>query len=521
MFRLGNVIAWGVATALFAIVAPVMGQAPPATLPSTFFGIEVVDAQTGRGVPLVELKTVSSVRYYTDSAGWAAIDDPALMNHLVYFGVSSHGYEYPADGFGSRGTRVNVKAGGSIRIKIKRINIAERLYRITGEGIYRDSVLLARPVPIREPLLNAQVTGQDSNQPVVYRGKIHFFWGDTGRQSYPLGHFGMAGATADLPEKGGLDPSLGIDLHYFTGPDGFSRPMIPEPANRLRWADGMTVLKDGAGKEILVGRNSIMKSLGECVGMQLIIYNDSIDVFDVLKEIPKDAPLQPTGHPIRVEADGASWYYYGDMGPTVRCRADLEHFKDLSTYEGFTCLPAGARYKGVDTPLDRDPSGKLVWSWKRDTQPVTQKDCDALIRAGKMKADEAWLRPVDVETGKPITMGASSVNYNPYRKRYIAIGCQVGGSNSMVGEIWYSEAEKPEGPWRWARKIVTHNHYSFYNPVQDAFFDQDGGRIIYFEGTYTGTFSRNEDFTPRYDYNQIMYRLDLSDPRLRPTNARR
>jgi len=57
---------------------------------------------------------------------------------------------------------------------------------------------------------------------------------------------------------------------------------------------------------------------------------------------------------------------------------------------------------------------------------------------------------------------------------------------------------------------VTHNHYSFYNPVQDAFFDQDGGRIIYFEGTYTGTFSRNEDFTPRYDYNQIMYRLDLS-----------
>ena len=45
-------------------------------------------------------------------------------------------------------------------------------------------------------------------------------------------------------------------------------------------------------------------------------------------------------------------------------------------------------------------------------------------------------------------------------------------------------------------------------------FDQDGGRLIYFEGTYTHTFSGNDNATPRYDYNQIMYRLDLADPRL-------
>ncbi len=41
-----------------------------------------------------------------------------------------------------------------------------------------------------------------------------------------------------------------------------------------------------------------------------------------------------------------------------------------------------------------------------------------------------------------------------------------------------------------------------------------GGRLIYFEGTYTQTFSGNPVATPRYDYNQIMYRLDLADPRL-------
>ena len=168
--------------------------------------------------------------------------------------------------------------------------------------------------------------------------------------------------------------------------------------------------------------------------------------------------------------------------------------------------------------MDRDGSGKLVWGWKRDTQSIDQKESEALIRAGKMKAEEAWFRPVDVESGKPVMFGASSVHYNEYRKKYIAIGCQVAGSSSMLGEIWYSEAEKPEGPWRRARKIVTHNNYSFYNPVQDYFYNQDGGRVIYFEGTYTGTFSRDADFTPRYDYNQIMYRLDLSDPRFEGTH---
>ena len=87
---------------------------------------------------------------------------------------------------------------------------------------------------------------------------------------------------------------------------------------------------------------------------------------------------------------------------------------------------------------------------------------------------------------------------------------------SQLGEVWYAEAEQPEGPWKYARKVVTHDRYSFYNPKHHLFFDQQGGRIIYFEGTYTDTFSGNPTPTPRYNYNQVMYRLDLSDPRLKP-----
>src|SRR5258708_24971603 len=63
----------------------------PTTQPSRYFTIQVIDEQTGRGVPLVELKTVSSMRYYTDSAGLVAIDDPQYMDHEVFFSLFSHG----------------------------------------------------------------------------------------------------------------------------------------------------------------------------------------------------------------------------------------------------------------------------------------------------------------------------------------------------------------------------------------------------------------------------------------------
>src|SRR3712207_1535466 len=118
--------------------------------PQRYFKITVADEQTGRGVPLVELRTVSSVRYVTDSRGVVAFFEPGLMDREVFFHVASHGYAFPADGFGNRGARLRVRPGGSATLKIQRRNIAERLYRVTGEGIYRDSALLGEKVPLRE-----------------------------------------------------------------------------------------------------------------------------------------------------------------------------------------------------------------------------------------------------------------------------------------------------------------------------------------------------------------------------------
>ncbi len=94
------------------------------------------------------------------------------------------------------------------------------------------------------------------------------------------------------------------------------------------------------------------------------------------------------------------------------------------------------------------------------------------------------------------------------------VAVEIGGSSSNLGEVWFAEADTPVGPWVYGRKVVTHEKYSFYNPKQHPMFARDGGRAIYFEGTYTTTFSGNTNPTPRYDYNQVLYKLDLADPRL-------
>src|SRR5438128_1850155 len=113
---------------LALLLAPHLGQATVAAAePSRYFAIHVVDEQTGRGVPMVELQTTSSVRYYTDSNGLVAFHEPGLMNTKVWFGASAHGYEFPPDGFGIRGGTLEIRPGGNAQLRIKRLNIAERL----------------------------------------------------------------------------------------------------------------------------------------------------------------------------------------------------------------------------------------------------------------------------------------------------------------------------------------------------------------------------------------------------------
>lgn len=484
------------------------------------FKITVVDAQTGRGVPLVELRTVSNIRYVTDSRGVAAFHEPGLMDQEVFFFVRSHGYEFPTDGFGNRGVRLRVRPGGSATVKIQRVNIAERLYRVTGEGIYRDSVLVGDKVPVKEPLLNGKVVGQDSVMAIPYRGQLYWFWGDTNRPSYPLGNFAMSGATSELPGKGGLDPAVGVNLTYFVDKDGFSRPMAPLPEPGLVWIDGLMTVPDDTGRERFVAGYDRLRRLGEPLARGMVLFNEEKQTFGPLTRFDLANPLYPRGHPFRRTVDGVAYYYFPFPYPNLRVRASWADIQRPNAYEAFTPLVVGSRYAGIGSKLDHDDKGTLRWAWKRNTEPLSPDQQRELITAGKLGADES---PFDLRdgAGKRVHAHRGSVFWNPYRKRWIMIVGEVGGSTSFLGEIWYAEADAPEGPWRRATKIVTHDRYSFYNPTQHPFFDQDGGRVVYFEGTYTNQFTGSPETpaTPRYDYNQVMYRLDLADERLRPKIA--
>jgi hypothetical protein len=495
------------------------GPSPPQS--SRYFAIQVVDEQTGRGVPMVELQTTNNVCYYTDSNGLIAFYEPGLMGRKVYFEISAHGYEFPPDGFGIHGVALDTKQGESARLEVKRLNIAERLYRITGQGIYRDTLMLGRQAPIPEPLLNGEVTGQDSVLTALYNGKLYWFYGDTSRLSYVLGNFAMSGATSDLPNR--LDPSRGFHRKYFVGNDGFSRPMAPMPGEGVVWLSGLAVLPDESGREHMLAFFHRRRGLGAVLENGFVAYNDSKDIFEKIKNVePLDPVIIPMGHPFRVQGD--EYLYFTAPYPALRVKANRVSYLDLSLYEGYTCLKQGSRYAGpTRTILDRNPQGELIWNWKRDTPPLSPKEQQELVAAGKMARDESTFRLQDVESSKPVLLHESSCYWNAYRKCYVMIASELNGA-TMLGEVWYSEAMRPEGPWINARKIITHANkkgdaHDFYNPTQHAFFDREGGRLIYLEGTYVNTFSGNIHPTPYYEYNQIMYRLNLSDPQLSLTGA--
>ncbi len=477
------------------------------------FQIRVVDEATGRGVPLVEVTTVHSIRQWTDSAGIVAFHEPGLMDRHVFFSITSHGYEFPEDRFGFPGKRLEVTPGGNAEVRIRRVNLAERLYRVTGGGIYRDSLLTGQPVPLRQPALNGQVLGSDSVQTAVFRDRIYWFWGDTNRPGHPLGNFKVPGATSQLPEAGGLDPDDGVDLDYFVDENGFAKKTIPWKGTGPTWISGLVVLGHGEDERLFAHYQDIEGggTSFKASDQGLVEFDDASKEFRKVTEFPLEGPFPAGAHSLLFEEEGIPYVVFCDPFPLVRVKATPEALADLSRYEAYTCLEEGTRRD--DAQLDRDATGRVHWGWKRNADVITPRDQERLVQRNKLGRDDAILTLRDGEMGKPIVAHRGTVAYNPYRNRWVMIFCQAFGT-SPLGEIWYAESDALTGPWSPARKIVSHDRYSFYNPRHHPMLDAQRGRFLYFEGTYTATFSGNPQKTPRYDYNQVMYRLDLTEPRL-------
>jgi len=441
-------------TALISITSAIAYGAEPCR-------IEVVDKENGWPVPLVELRTTHQLSFFTDNSGLIAIDEPDLLGREIWFNLSSDGYQVKPDGFGSVGTRVKVESGKKHRIEIERTMIAKRIGRLTGAGLFAHGEKLGEP----SPLEGSGVMGCDSVLLSRYRGRLFWLWGDTSVPEYPLGNYNSTAATTTASPLENFQPPLALGFDYLKEGNKI-RGVAPIPGSGPTWLGAMTSVKDRNGEERLVATYSKIENHLDEYDIGLCVFDDTKGIFTPARRLWKkgegNKPVVPRGHPFQwKDQDGKDWLLFGDPFPTLKCPAAFEAWSDPSQW---TEIPSSA------SPRDAD--------------------------------------------GKEIQPHRGSVCWNEHRKKWITVYTQNFGKPSAFGELWYAEADSPLGPWGTAVKVLTHRNYTFYNPrIQHELTPTDAPFIV-FEGSYTAEFADHAQKTPRYDYNQILYRLDLDDPKL-------
>ncbi len=428
--------------------------------------IEVVDKQNSWPVPLVQLRATHNLLFVTDNAGVIALDAPELMGREVWFDVIGHGYEVKKDGFGMRGVRLKPEPGKTLKVEVNRVIAAKRLGRLTGAGLFAESQKLGHDLDWPE----SGVFGSDSVQNSVYRGKMFWAWGDTTLPHYPLGIFDMSSATTAIRPLASFEPPLRLKFDYFRDKTSKLRGVAKMPGSGPTWVSGYVSLPDKTGRERLCGSYMKIRNHLEVYEWGLCVWDDATEKFDQLRvvwtkpEPSAKAPTVPDGHPVFwKDAAGREWVYFGNPLPFLRCPATFEAWQDTNTWE-------------------------------------VLKPQASLASAGD---------------GRPVKPHSGSIAWNDFRGRWVTVFMESFGKPSAFGELWYAEAAAPTGPWGRAVKVLSHENYTFYNPRLHPEFTPTNSPVLLFEGTYTAEFADKPHPTPRYNYNQMLYRLDLDDPALK------
>ena len=434
--------------------------------------IEVVEKGTNWPVPMVELKTTNAVRFVTDNAGVIAFDLPEMMGQEVWFDIDGYGYERGKDGFGYRGVRLKMEPGKTCRVEVTRTIIARRIGRITGAGLFGESQKLGKELDWKE----SGEVGRDSVLTSVYKGRLFWAWGDTTLAKYPLGVFHTTSATSAVQPLASFAPPLRLKMQQFTDDKDVPRGVAKMSGEGPTWLSAYVTLKDAKGVEHLVATYSKIRNHLEEYQRGLCVWNDKTEEFESLRVLWTKAagnkndkpPLSPMGNPVFwKDARGKEWLLLGSPFPSFRCPATFEAWQDSKTWEAL---------KPQET-----------------------------VRA--TSGDQPNIKP-----------HAGGITWNAYRKRWVTVFEQSNGKPSSLGELWYAEADSPTGPWGPAVKVLTHENYTFYNPQLHPEFTPSGSPILFFEGTLSDEFARKPPIIPRYNYNQILYRLDLDNPALAPAH---
>lgn len=424
--------------------------------------INIVEKGSGWPVPLVELRTTHNVRFVSDNAGVIAFDLPELMGVETWFFVEGHGYGVPADGFGYRGVRLKPQPGALLTVEVERRLPAKRLGRITGGGLFGEAEQLGLETDWRDQ----GILGCDSVQTAVHNGRMYWAWGDTTLAGYPLGLFHMLSGTTQVQPLDSFEPPVRLRYDYFVDDAGKPREVAKMPGRGPTWVSGYVSLPDRSGVSRLVGTYVKVEPPLTVYECGLCVWDEAAQQFKqhrVLWRKTDDAaepPLVPDGHPTRwTDEKGCPWLLFGDPFPRLQCEPTFE-----------------------------------AWS-NPDAWQAVEPQADVPTATGDMR----------------IKPHRGSIAWNAYRQKWVTVFTQLGGKPSFLGEIWYAEADAPSGPWGHAQKVVTHNNYTFYNPRLHPEFTPADSPLVLFEATYTRAFANQAEATPRHDYNQVLYRLDLDE----------
>lgn len=437
----------------------------PAVEESGLFKIKVVEARSGWPVPMIELRTTHGVRFVSDNRGLIAFDLPELMGRPCWFSVEGHGYGVAPDGFGYRGVRLTPEEGKEVTIEVRRDLPGKRLGRLTGAGLFAESQRFGHEDSWRE----SGILGCDSVQVARHRGKLFWMWGDTTMAAYPLGLFHMTAATTPVNPLSSLEPPLQLPFEYFRDDHGAVRTVAKMPGPGPTWLSGLVSLPDRDGNPRLVACYRKIKPPLETYESGLCLWDEDEQKFvhhrtlwTKSDDVPK-SPRLPEGHAVfHSDEAGREWTLFGDPFPKLKMPTSFEAWKDPES-----------------------------WIPLKPQKSVPARDGSGTIEPHR-----------------------GSIAWNHDRQKWVAILTQKGGDSSFLGEIWYAESDRPEGPWGSAVKVVTHQNYTFYNPRLHPELTAKSSSVLLFEGTFTRQFADRPDSLPRYDYNQILYRLDLDDPDL-------
>ncbi len=434
------------------------------------FRIQILDQSNQWPVPLVELRTTHHVRLVSDNNGYIAFDLPELMGTETWFDLSGNGYTVPEDGFGYRGVRLTPRPGEQATIHVRREFPAKRLGRITGIGRFAESQKLGHAYENAEQ----PVLGCDSVQNAIYQDKLFWIWGDTTIASYPLGIFNTLGGTTDRIPIPTYAPPVRLEYDYFCDDRDRIRGVANIPGDGPTWLTGLVTLLDAEKREHLVATYQKIEppltvyEYGQCEWDKDVAQFLPTRVLWSASENRETKPASPQGHAVHWQDDqGKAWILFGEPFPTLQIQATYESWRDPASW---VTMESQKRVPIAETPQMRGAQSK---------------------------------------TGIEVHRG--SIAWSAHKQKWVAIFTQMAGEKSYLGAIWYAESPTPFGPWSSAVQVASHDQYSFYNPLIHAEWTEPEGSILLFEGTFTKTFSDHAEALPRHEYNQVLYRLDLSD----------